>query len=408
VASPAGRSVGGFAVERELGRGGMGEVWLARQKSLDRPVALKKLRRDLADDPELLARFEREARAAAAVHHQNVVAVYDCFAHRGDQYIAQEYVDGLDLRSVLARTGALPWRTAAGVALEALRGLEAIHGAGTVHRDLKPANLLLGRRGEVKIADFGIALDAAAAPLTRPGLLVGTPPYMPPESLRGERLDARGDLFSLGVVLYEMLAGALPYAEPEEGSSDTWLSRMQKERYPRLRRAAPGTPRWLARAVKQCLRARARQRPAGAAALRRRLERGLERPSPEDTRARLAGFLWERGVFEARRDETVVLVAPAASGPEPRRRPGWAALAAVGVLFATVMAVDVRPRPESEPAAPAPAAAGTAPGAPAADAPREAGEADAPDGGEDEDRAEAGSQGRSPESAPSGGESTQG
>jgi len=190
-ASQVGRTLGGFEVEREIGRGGMGVVLLARQLSLDRPVVLKRIQRDLAAHPELAERFEREARIAGALHHPNVVAVHERFTHRGDHYIAQEYVDGHDLASALLLAGDVPPRIAALIALEAARGLEEIHSHGTVHRDLKPGNLLLGRRGEVKIADFGLALDASGTVLTQPGVVLGTPAYMPPEQLAGERVETR-------------------------------------------------------------------------------------------------------------------------------------------------------------------------------------------------------------------------
>jgi predicted Ser/Thr protein kinase len=354
----AGKTLGNFLVEREVGRGGMGVVLLARQKNLDRPAVLKKLRRDLAEIPELAERFQREARAAAAVHHQNVVAVYDCFQVRGDHYIAQEFVDGVDLRAALAATGPLPWRIAALISLEAIRGLEEIHGQGTVHRDLKPANILLGRRGEVKIADFGIALEATGVALTQPGTMIGSPPYMPPEQMLGERLDGRGDLFSLGVVLYEMLCGTTPYPESAEDDAEPLLRRMQRERYTSLGRRARGTPRFLARLARACLRPKPRQRPASATAVRRALERRLGRPSPADIRGELASWLWERRVFEERPDETVVLVSPVAAEPlTPRRRWVTGGLAA-GAIVASVLIVDARPgAPPSAEQSPPPASA---------------------------------------------------
>ncbi len=318
-----GKTLGQFVVEAEIGSGGMGVVLLARQSSLDRPAVLKRIRKDLGDHPELPERFAREARAAGRVHHQNVVAVYDHFTWRSDQYIAQEYVDGLDLSSLLKKTGALPVRIASLIALETARGLEEIHDQGTVHRDLKPANILLGRRGEVKIADVGLALDANARKLTAPGIMIGSPTYMPPEQMLGERVDARCDLFSMGVILYEMLCGHPPYRSPlahDEGEAstatvdhetDSLLTRMQKERYPKLRREAPSTPRAMARLVRHCLRGKAQKRMASARALRRALEDGLGRPSPADVRSELAAFCWDLQLFEVRDQETVVRVAPA-------------------------------------------------------------------------------------------------
>ena len=345
MSSTIGKTLGNFIVEREIGRGGMGVVLLARQQSLDRPAVLKQVRRDLDSMPDLQERFEREARAAASVHHQNVVAVYDLFRWRGSQYIAQEYVDGVDLSSALSRTGRLPWRIAALIALALARGLEEIHAHGTVHRDLKPANILLGRRGQVKIADFGLALDATGSNLTQPGVMIGSPPYMPPEQMLGERVDARCDLFSLGVVLYEMLAGALPYPEPEGEETDSLLGRMQRERYLRLRKLAPDAPRFLARLVRRCLRAKARQRLSSTTQLRRALEKRLASTSPVDLQAELASWLWERQVFEQRANETVLLLpTPAAPPPEPSRR--WILGAvACGIAALGILLIDVRPGP---------------------------------------------------------------
>ncbi|HKJ24840.1 MAG TPA: serine/threonine-protein kinase, partial [Myxococcota bacterium] len=249
---PVGRKVARYEITRELGRGGMGVVYQAEQPSLGRDVVLKALQRGLDDDPREEERFEREARAVAAVHHPNVVAVYDCFRFRGKLFIAQEYVDGADLGSVFARTGPFAPRIGALVALEIVRGLEEIHGRGLVHRDLKPANVMLGRAGEVKIADFGVALDARGPGLTRTGTALGTPAYMSPEQLQGARLDFRSDLFSFGVLVYELVSGQLPWGEP--GGESVALQQRIETRRPRpLRAVAPGTPRGLARTVRRCL-----------------------------------------------------------------------------------------------------------------------------------------------------------
>ena len=304
------RTIGNFTVERELGKGGMGVVLLGRHASLERPAVLKRLRPELSASDELTERFAREARAAAAVHHQNVVAVYDWISWRGEYYIAQEFVDGLDVKAALDELGSVPWRVAALIGLELARGLEAIHARGTVHRDLKPANVLLGRNGDVKIADFGIAIAASSDGLTRPGTTIGTPPYVAPEQILGERVDARADLFALGVVLYELLAGKPPFREPTEDEKDSLLQRIQRARYPRVRKVAPLAPRWLARLVRSLLSAKPRARPGSAQLVRRLLEQKL-RAFPTDARQELASFLWTEGVFQPREGDTVVLSAPA-------------------------------------------------------------------------------------------------
>ncbi len=313
MASQKGKSLGNFVVEDELGQGGMGVVLLARQPSLDRLAVLKRVRTGISEMPELAERFAREARAAAAVHHHNVVAVYDYFSWRGGQYIAQEYVDGHDLENVLSRIGPLPWRIAGLIVLEVTRGLEEIHSRGTVHRDLKPANILLGRRGEVKIADFGLALESDASSLTQPGCMIGSPTYMPPEQMLGERIDGRGDLFSLGVVLYEMLTGHTPYPESKDEDSKPRLSRIQKEEYLHVRKHKKTVPRPLARLIRGLLRAKPSKRVATTSSVRRRLEKILGSVSPSDVSAELAAWFWDRQVFETREDETIVRVATSAT-----------------------------------------------------------------------------------------------
>lgn len=351
TSSMIGRVLGGFRIEGEIGRGGMGEVLLARQDTLDRPAVLKRILTGLSDPPELTERFQREARSAGAVHHQNVVAVYDLFTHRGAQYIAQEYVDGADLAMALLIEAPLPWRIAALLALEMARGLEAVHAHGTLHRDLKPANLLLGRNGEVKITDFGLAIDSTASSLTQPGVVLGTPAYMAPEQLRCERVDARSDVFSFGCVLYEMLAGAPPFpshAPQDSGSTDetaaTAAERIQRGCYRPVRRAAHGVPRALARMVERCLRAKPKRRIASARCLRQKLEALLGTPSPADCQAELAHWLRERGIFEPRDDETVELVAE----PPPLRRSGrlrpWLAATALAVAIACIGLASTRPQ----------------------------------------------------------------
>jgi len=347
--SPAPRkAIAGYQVVCELGRGGMGVVYLTRHPELDRHAVLKALRRELADDEATQERFRREARAAAAVHHQNVVMLYDAFRFRGESFIAQEYVDGCDLTTASKQIGRLPPRIAGLVTLELSRGLEEIHARGIVHRDLKPSNLLLSRSGEVKIADFGIALEADGAALTRTGHAVGTPAYMSPEQLRGERVDGRSDLFALGVVSYEMLCGERPFSEPAESEGPGLLERMETGLVTPPRRHARRAPRALARLVSRCLRAKARRRPGSATELRLALERLLGEPSPAECRAAIATWAWEAGLFETAEEDgaTRPAIAPPVRRPQ-RRALGWVAVgAAMALAFAAATSfVEIRELP---------------------------------------------------------------
>jgi serine/threonine-protein kinase len=329
------RTVGQIEIERDLGRGGMGVVRLGRQPGLDRPVVLKTLRRSLASEPALAERFLREARTAASVQHQNVVAVFDCLAWRGEHVIVQEYVDGVDLSTVLDEAERITPRIAGLIALEVLRGLEEIHALGIVHRDLKPSNLLLSRRGAVKIADFGIALGNQGPGLTQTGHAVGTPPYMSPEQLLGETADVRSDLFSLGVLFYEMLTGCVPFKSDEEGGK-ALVRQIQSGRYPKLRSQVSGVPAGIARLIDRSLAARPRKRPQTATDLREGLETVLGAVPPGECRAEISAWLWGAGVFHIEDGATVALPQQPAVGKR-RRRPlpsGWlaAAAAALGLV----------------------------------------------------------------------------
>lgn len=360
MAAPPSRRIGTYEVEGELAKGGMGVVHRARQPDLERPCVLKALRRDLAENEVLEARFVREARAAAAVHHPNVVAVYDCFTWRGERFIAQEFVDGVDLATALSRAGRFPARIVALMALELCRGLEEIHARSVVHRDLKPANVLLGRAGEAKIADFGIALDVVGPALTQTGAAVGTPTYMAPEQHRGEKVDGRSDLFALGVILYEALAGRRPFLVEEEGEELALLARIERGLFPPLARIAPETPRWLRRLVTACLRPRPVRRPATARMLRLALEARLRGPAPVDCREGLADWLWSRDVFPDDAPGTRRIPVER----RPPRRPRWwqratqvrrvSTLVLLAVVAAAAAGVGVVVRaPDALPALPA-------------------------------------------------------
>ena len=325
------KKLGSFEVLQEIGQGGMGIVYLARQPALERLAVLKRIRRELLTDSRMLERFHREARAAAAVHHRNVVAVYDCFPVRGDHYIAQEFVDGKDLRTILEEVNRLDADLAALIGLEVIRGLEQIHASGTIHRDLKPANILVGRDGAVKIADFGIALDWKADGLTQPGTMIGSIPYMSPEQMQSKRIDYRSDLFSFGMMLYEMLVGAPAFVESTEDSSEIVLKRMKNAEFVPPRVAVPTVPRYLARLIGSCLRATPSRRPESAASVRLLFERHLGGVCSADSGLEIAAFFHQQGVLPAIDDQTSIQ--PALLARRRRRRRGWLLPASAAALL---------------------------------------------------------------------------
>jgi len=212
-----GVKLGNFEIVELIGRGGMGEVYRARDSRLKRDVAIKVLPAGLARDPDRIARFEREARAAGALNHPNIVAVYEIGREDGTYWIATELVAGEPLASAIER-GPLALQKALEIATQIAEGLTAAHAAGIVHRDLKPANIMVTRDGRVKILDFGLALrqrtsqDSTTMHMTDEGTVLGTAGYMSPEQVRGETVDQRSDLFSFGVILYEMLGGKRAFA----------------------------------------------------------------------------------------------------------------------------------------------------------------------------------------------------
>src|ERR1035437_3831142 len=218
-----GSQIGPYQIVSLLGAGGMGEVYRARDARLARTVALKVLPPDVAGDTGRRQRFEQEARAASALNHPNILSVYDIGSQDGLVYMVVELIEGDTLRDQLKR-GALPQSRAVEIAGQVADGLAAAHAGTIVHRDLKPENIMLTRDGRAQILDFGLAKQVSAPPpgsdpsqlLTRtsPGAVLGTASYMSPEQVRGEAVDSRSDIFSVGLVLYECLAGRPPFDRP--------------------------------------------------------------------------------------------------------------------------------------------------------------------------------------------------
>src|SRR5215471_5073035 len=261
-----------FEILQLLGEGGMGAVYKAHDRELEKDVALKLIRAELASNPEILQRFKQEIILARQVTHRNVIRIFDIGQADGHKYITMEYLEGRDLRGVLREKGKLPPEEAAKIVLQICRALEAAHGEGVIHRDLKPQNIMLDANGRAYVMDFGIARSAYLPGMTQTGALVGTPEYMSPEQAKGEKLDERSDLFSLGVILYELLIGTSPY------HSDTPLAtlwrRIQEKAKP-LDEIDPTIPKPLCDIVAKALEIEARDRFASASEFAHQLQAWL-------------------------------------------------------------------------------------------------------------------------------------
>ncbi len=218
-----------YRLGRQIARGGMAEVWLGTDTFLDRPVAIKVLKPQLANDPVVAERFRREALACAGLNHANIVAVYDSVEDKGQQAVVMQYIEGKSLRELLDRRKRLGALVTIHMGIAMASALDFAHRAGLVHRDVKPGNILVTPQGRFLLADFGIAkaLSTAGEDLTDDNVMMGTAKYLSPEQVRGKPLDGRADLYGLGLVMYECLAGKVPFIG--ETDADTALARLQRE-----------------------------------------------------------------------------------------------------------------------------------------------------------------------------------
>lgn len=273
---------GRFRIEREIGTGGMGTVYLATHLDLERPVAVKIIRREFAGDADVAERFLREARTMAKLRHPHAAMIFDAGnLPDGRHFIVMEFVEGETLSQVLARQGRFSASRAVEIATQICDVLEEAHRLGIIHRDLKPSNILLGPRG-VCVLDFGVAKvlassaeSTATCGSTGSGQLIGTPRYMSPEQCLGQRVGARSDLYSLGVLLYEMLAGRPPFVDPLQSAL---LIKQATAPAPPLPKLRPDIGRPLALAVHTLLAKRPDDRPRTAAIAKALLERSMTQP----------------------------------------------------------------------------------------------------------------------------------
>ncbi|MFZ0736941.1 MAG: tetratricopeptide repeat protein [Candidatus Acidiferrales bacterium] len=200
-----------YEIVELLGQGGMGAVYKAKDRELDRLIALKVIRPELAVNPEILRRFKQELILARKITHRNVIRIFDLGEADGIKFITMEYIEGRDLKSLMMEKGKLSFDETGRIIEQVCLALEAAHAEGVVHRDLKPQNIMLDKEGKAAVMDFGIARSIESDGMTQTGVLVGTPDYISPEQVMGERVDVRSDLFALGVILYELLTGSIPY-----------------------------------------------------------------------------------------------------------------------------------------------------------------------------------------------------
>ena len=271
-----GTIIAGCQIVRLLGRGGMGEVYLARHLRLDKPVALKLLPPAFVGSPQAVARFQREAKLAAKLTHPNVIKILDVGQEGNDHYILMDYVEGSNLVDLVKRQGGpLPWKQALRIIQLAARGTGAVHKRGLIHRDIKPANIMLSDDRQILLMDFGLAREVERSDVTTGRAVVGTPAFMSPEQSRAEELGPASDVFSLGSTLYYLLTARLPY----EGSSTEVLIKLGTGERPQHPHAVnPYVPRLVSDFVLRVMAPKPQDRPAGADALATENKRLLNQP----------------------------------------------------------------------------------------------------------------------------------
>ncbi len=284
-----------YEILDKAGEGGMAVTYRGRDRVLGRVVAVKVMKPEMAADAEFLARFRREARAAAGIIHEHVAGIYDTGSDGPYHYIVMEYVEGESLKDRLRREGRLPLGEALRIAAETAEALEAAHSVGVVHRDIKPHNILLGREGQVKVTDFGIARAISSAGHTETGRILGSVRYLSPEQARGDVVGPQGDIYSLGVTLFEMLTGRPPF---DDGDRLAVLHKHIYDRPPRVTDLRPGLPKEVESIVSLCLEKDLSRRFASARELRSYLLACPAEESGDGGRGGVVG-MWARRATRA-------------------------------------------------------------------------------------------------------------
>ncbi len=259
-----------FEIIEELGKGGMGNVYRVVDTQIDEEVALKVIRPEIATDKNTIERFRNELKFSRRIAHKNVCKMYDFGEEKGTHYITMEYVPGKNLKSMVRMSGQLSMGTAVNISKQICEGLVEAHRLGVVHRDLKPGNIMIDRNGNARIMDFGIARSLKAKSLTRAGVMIGTPEYISPEQVEGKQADRRSDIYSLGIILYEMVAGRLPF----DGGTPLSIAVKHKTETPRdPAKFNPQIPAELSRMILQCIQKEKKKRYQETDKLLRELQR---------------------------------------------------------------------------------------------------------------------------------------
>jgi serine/threonine-protein kinase len=329
-----------YEIRTQVGRGGMADVYLARDRLLNRRVAVKVLSPTFAADPDFVERFRREAQAAASLNHPNIVSVYDSGQEDGVSFIVMEYVNGQTLSELLRQHGRIPAAEAARIAADIADALEFAHRNGVVHRDVKPGNVLITPEGAVKVTDFGIARAESSDTITKTGNVLGTATYFSPEQAQGFALDGRSDVYSLGVVLYEMLTGSAPFVADSPVS--VAYKHVREQPVPPSR-VQPDVPSALDRIVLTAMAKDVTQRYPSAQALRADLLR-FERGRPlvgVPTSATAAATVPLGRADGGDGGGSGAALPPPEPGPSPRRRRSWGAAISVALAFGLLIALIV-------------------------------------------------------------------
>jgi eukaryotic-like serine/threonine-protein kinase len=327
--------IGNCRIVDEVGAGGMAVVYKAIQEPLGRVVAVKALKSSIATEAQFAERFEREARFMASLQQENIINVYDFIKLGGTMFIVMEYVEGIDLYDLLEKT---PQRLSVEVAtiicLQVARALNHAHFRGIIHRDIKPANVMISKRGDVKLMDFGIARDESLTDLTETGTGLGTPSYMSPEQILGDKLDQRTDIWSLGVVFYQMLTGVKPFVEDPQRSV---LQKIRLDRYTPVRKLNPRIPRSIERILGRCMEKLPADRYASMQSLIHDLEDFLAMRVVINYNAYMVSYLKEQGVVSEDEAQAILATGAIRAGQKQVFRENRRSQRTSGLIFASAL-----------------------------------------------------------------------